>query len=109
MPSARTCSKCGAELPDDAPPGLCGKCSLFGRIFEPAGATATEHGGEPATGPRQSREHITNYKLLEKIGEGGFGEVWMAEQEHPVRRRVALKIIKWGMDTREVVARFEAE
>ena len=52
---------------------------------------------------------IGRYKLLEQIGEGGFGVVWMAEQEEPVRRRVALKIIKPGMDTREVVARFEAE
>jgi hypothetical protein len=52
---------------------------------------------------------IGRYKLLEKIGEGGFGVVWMAEQEEPVRRRVALKIIKLGMDTKEVVARFEAE
>ncbi len=52
---------------------------------------------------------IGRYKLLEKIGEGGFGDVWMAEQEEPVRRRVALKIIKVGMDTKEVVARFEAE
>ncbi len=49
------------------------------------------------------------YKLLEKIGEGGFGDVWMAEQREPVKRRVALKIIKLGMDTRQVVARFEAE
>ena len=52
---------------------------------------------------------IGHYKLLEHIGEGGFGVVWMAEQEEPVRRRVALKIIKLGMDTKEVVARFEAE
>jgi hypothetical protein len=52
---------------------------------------------------------IGRYKLLEQIGEGGFGVVWMAEQEEPVRRRVALKIIKLGMDTKEVVARFEAE
>jgi serine/threonine protein kinase/WD40 repeat protein len=52
---------------------------------------------------------IGRYKLLERIGEGGFGEVWMAEQLEPVKRRVALKIIKLGMDTRQVVARFEAE
>lgn len=52
---------------------------------------------------------IGNYKLLQKIGEGGFGVVYMAEQIKPVCRRVALKIIKLGMDTREVVARFEAE
>jgi eukaryotic-like serine/threonine-protein kinase len=49
------------------------------------------------------------YKLLQKIGEGGCGAVYMAEQEQPVRRRVALKIIKLGMDTRSVIARFEAE
>jgi eukaryotic-like serine/threonine-protein kinase len=52
---------------------------------------------------------IGRYKLLEQIGEGGFGVVFMAEQEEPVRRRVAFKIIKLGMDTRQVVARFEAE
>ena len=54
-------------------------------------------------------DRIGRYKLLEQIGEGGFGVVYMAEQEEPVRRRVALKIIKLGMDTKEVVARFEAE
>src|SRR5713226_3472608 len=52
---------------------------------------------------------IGRYKLLEKIGEGGFGVVYMAEQQEPVQRKVALKIIKPGMDTREVIARFEAE
>jgi serine/threonine protein kinase/WD40 repeat protein len=52
---------------------------------------------------------IGRYKLLEKIGEGGFGEVWMAEQREPVKRRVALKIIKLGMDSRQIVARFDAE
>ena len=52
---------------------------------------------------------IDRYKLLQAIGEGGFGVVYMAEQQEPVVRRVALKIVKLGMDTREVVARFEAE
>ena len=52
---------------------------------------------------------IGPYKLLEQIGEGGFGVVFMAEQQQPVRRKVALKIIKPGMDTRQVIARFEAE
>ncbi len=52
---------------------------------------------------------IGRYKLLQKIGEGGMGEVYMAEQAQPVRRRVALKIIKLGMDTKSVIARFEAE
>jgi serine/threonine protein kinase len=52
---------------------------------------------------------IGPYKLLQQIGEGGMGVVYMAEQEQPVRRRVALKIIKPGMDSAQVIARFEAE
>ncbi len=54
-------------------------------------------------------DRIGRYKLLEQIGEGGCGVVYMAEQEEPVRRRVALKVIKLGMDTKSVIARFEAE
>jgi len=52
---------------------------------------------------------IGPYKLLQRIGEGGMGVVYMAEQDKPVHRRVALKIIKLGMDTKQVIARFEAE
>ncbi len=67
--------------------------------------------GAPSPGQLAEKpgDRIGHYKLLEQIGEGGFGVVYMAEQEEPVRRRVALKIIKLGMDTRRVVARFEAE
>src|SRR5687768_16201720 len=54
-------------------------------------------------------DRIGRYKLLQQIGEGGCGIVCMAEQEEPVRRRVALKVIKLGMDTKQVIARFEAE
>src|SRR5688572_16179103 len=65
---------------------------------------------ELAFAPRESASTMIGpYKLLQQIGEGGFGVVWLAEQEQPVRRRVALKVIKSGMDTREVIARFEAE
>jgi len=67
----------------------------------------------PAAAPLDAAEvpgnRIGRYKLLQKIGVGGCGVVWMAEQEEPVRRRVALKIIKLGMDTKAVIARFEAE
>ncbi len=73
----------------------------------------------PAVDPNATREssrstespgtRIGRYKILQLIGEGGFGSVYMAEQEEPVRRKVALKIIKLGMDTRQVTARFEAE
>jgi serine/threonine protein kinase len=54
-------------------------------------------------------DRIGRYKLLEQIGQGGCGIVYMAEQEEPIRRKVALKVIKLGMDTRQVIARFEAE
>ena len=59
--------------------------------------------------PEEGGEMIGPYKLREQIGEGGFGTVWVADQETPVKRRVALKIIKMGMDTKEVIARFEQE
>jgi serine/threonine protein kinase/Leucine-rich repeat (LRR) protein len=59
--------------------------------------------------PEEDGDRIGPYKLLQEIGAGGFGTVWMADQEKPVKRRVALKIIKMGMDTKEVIARFEQE
>ncbi|MEM1184680.1 MAG: serine/threonine-protein kinase [Planctomycetota bacterium] len=64
-----------------------------------AGASSTHGAGDT----------IGRYKLLQRIGEGGFGVVYMAEQERPVRRRVALKLLKPGVDTKQVLARFEAE
>ena len=68
--------------------------------------SAAESAWEPEIPETKS---IGPYKLLQKLGEGGYGVVYMAEQEQPIRRRVALKIIKLGMDTRNVIARFEAE
>src|SRR5215471_16272102 len=56
-----------------------------------------------------SPQYVGPYRLLQKLGEGGMGQVWLAEQTEPIRRRVALKLIKAGMDTQEIIARFEAE
>lgn len=70
---------------------------------------SVEAAGSLTAGEEQVGECIGRYKLLEKIGEGGFGAVYRAEQSEPVRRHVALKVIKLGMDTKSVVARFEAE
>ena len=88
------------------------------RAHEATGGFLPDHPGA-AAGPTVSMAHsdmsekpgtmIGRYKLLQQIGEGGCGVVYMAEQEVPVRRRVALKVIKLGMDTKEVIARFEAE
>ena len=52
---------------------------------------------------------IGPYRLLKQLGEGGFGVVFLAEQQHPMKRKVAIKIIKPGMDSRSVIARFESE
>jgi len=70
---------------------------------------ATVDAPSEPTPAEQAGAQVGRYKLLEKIGEGGFGVVYVAEQKTPIKRRVALKIIKLGMDTRSVVARFEAE
>ena len=72
------------------------------REFPAPGQNGTCGGEKPG-------DRIGRFKLLQQIGEGGCGIVFMAEQEEPVRRRVALKIIKPGMDTKSVIARFEAE
>ncbi|MFI5401677.1 MAG: serine/threonine protein kinase [Planctomycetota bacterium] len=69
-------------------------------LSSPTAANVAEAGPGTMVGP---------YKLLQQIGEGGFGVVYMAEQTRPVRRKVALKIVRLGMDTRQVIARFEAE
>jgi tetratricopeptide (TPR) repeat protein len=85
-----------------------GSRPMNGSTDERAKAQETNGTSEPgiAEGPGT---RIGRYKLLQRIGEGGCGVVYMAEQEEPVRRRVAFKIIKLGMDTKSVIARFEAE
>ena len=102
MPTPRLCAECGTPLPEDVPDGACPVCALRGALElpdEPSQAAVTEKAGD----------RIGRYKLLEKIGEGGYGIVYMATQAEPIRRRVALKIVKLGMDTRQVIARFDAE
>src|SRR6185436_2021637 len=62
-----------------------------------------------SSGPGDVPRPIGPYRLVQRIGEGGMGEVWQAEQTHPLRRQVALKLLKPGMDSRMVIARFEQE
>jgi hypothetical protein len=117
----RTLDATAAERPAALIAACGGDAALLARVREllaadEAGGFMGETAGYPAPpNPaaavlgESAGSRIGRYHLLEKIGEGGFGVVFMAEQEKPVRRRVALKVIKLGMDTREVVARFEAE
>ena len=120
--SSQYCPDCGSALPPGLPEGTCPNCLL--KLGVKSGPEVSSSPSEPspvgnpgnpqtvATEPIAGESPgtvIGRYKLLEKIGEGGFGAVWLAEQQEPVRRKVALKIIKLGMDTKEVVARFEAE
>ena len=95
--TAGVCPRCGNRLDGQAVDGLCAQCLLDPSWNADLGAG------------RSDPSRIGRYKLLDLLGEGGFGSVYSAVQEHPVSRRVALKIIKPGMDTRQVVARFEAE
>jgi serine/threonine protein kinase len=74
-----------------------------------ARATPADDVTQPTPVRAASGAMIGPYQLLQMVGEGGMGEVWLAEQKHPVRRRVALKLVKAGMDTRQVVARFQSE
>src|SRR5512137_2406574 len=99
MPTNQICVACGRPLAAD---GSCPVCAL---------KLALALSGQAPEVPvlEQVGDRIGRYKLLEKIGEGGYGVVYMAEQAEPIRRRVALKIVKLGIDTRQVIARFEAE
>jgi tetratricopeptide (TPR) repeat protein len=102
MATTRQCAECGTRLPGDIPEGACPVCALQGALELPADPSTAEVTEKPG-------DRIGRYKLLEKIGEGGYGIVYMAEQAEPIRRRVALKVVKLGMDTKQVIARFEAE
>lgn len=92
--NSKTCGRCGADLPASTTDATCSACALRLVIDNQSETPGTQ------VGP---------YTLLRKIGEGGMGMVYLAEQDYPIRRQVALKIVKLGMDTREIVARFEIE
>ncbi|MFZ9691559.1 MAG: tetratricopeptide repeat protein, partial [Phycisphaerales bacterium] len=73
------------------------------------GGGGSDRGGDDADGLERPGDEIGPYKLISRIGEGGFGEVWLAERRQPFVQRVALKLIKPGMDSKSVIARFEQE
>jgi len=123
QPSNHLCERCGEAIATASQTGLCPGCMFGGALglepsenFEtngtldpnepsyPDSAIGSGMAPDPLEGTR-----IGRYKILQRIGEGGFGLVYMAEQVESVRRKVALKVIKAGMDTKQVIARFEAE
>src|ERR1039458_7939041 len=96
-PSAN-CLGCGGKLNDC---GVCPQC-------EPSSEAATKSLSAPALGTEAGR-WFGPYRTLRLLGEGGMGTVYLAEQREPIHRQVALKIIKHGLDSKEVIARFESE
>ena len=114
---AAAAAKSGGERSDYLHAECAGDTDLMAHVA--ALLTAHDRAGDFLAGatitPAQLRsiagtpDAVGPYRILQLIGEGGFGSVYLAEQEHPVRRQVALKLIKPGMDTRQVIARFDAE
>ena len=109
------CPQCGASIPPDATPGgLCPQCLLKLALLEDIGEAPADPDTEPSSGTSDNGhasagEQFGPYQTIRILGEGGMGIVYLAEQHEPIHRQVALKVIKLGMNTREVIARFESE
>ncbi|SPE28920.1 putative Calcium/calmodulin-dependent protein kinase [Candidatus Sulfopaludibacter sp. SbA3] len=102
------CPKCGIEFVSDGLEGLCGAC-LMAEGFETSAMTV--HDGGSGTDPQHALEYDSfgPYTILRVLGEGGMGTVYLAEQQEPIHRQVALKVVKPGMDTRQILTRFSYE
>src|ERR1044071_1638382 len=101
-----TCPGCGAQLSPADPVGVCPAC-LIRAALESSPAVDESGTGTMGliAGPRD--DDFGRYHIIRPLGEGGMGTVYLAEQREPIRRRVALKVVKLGMDTAQVLARFE--
>ncbi|MCI0408747.1 MAG: serine/threonine protein kinase, partial [Acidobacteria bacterium] len=109
MHSSTRCPRCSStRSPEDLDRGLCPRCLLGVALSLPLRKSAQPRAkvGETQEAPG---DRVGPFVLLEFLGQGGMGVVYLAEQTEPIQRRVALKLIKLGMDTREVIARFEGE
>ncbi len=111
MPDQMRCRRCGKEVAQAfAPEDICAECSSDSvRTTASSGSDSNSITTSPGVSPDDFPDRVGPYKILGRLGKGGMGEVYLAEQDKPIHRRVALKLIKLGMDTREVIARFESE
>ena len=101
-----SCPQCGEELGSDDAAGLCPKCLILGAFDSSVGAgDFTTQVFDTAAA---SDDDFGRYHILRPLGEGGMGTVYLAEQRQPIRRSVALKVVKLGMDTGQVLARFDS-
>jgi non-specific serine/threonine protein kinase/serine/threonine-protein kinase len=112
MVDVSRCPNCGKPVPASSPDAPCPRCRIkvgLQSVSVPGieSDATTKYANELAV--PDGAQRIGPYRVLQELGEGGMGEVWLAEQEEPVRRKVALKLIKEGMDTKQVIARFESE
>src|ERR1700719_2969648 len=103
MPS---CAQCGDELSSGDPAGLCPRCLILGAFESSVGADESGTQTIDTATAAAADDDFGRYRVLRPQGEGGMGTVYLAEQLEPIRRRVALKVVKLGMDTAQVLARF---
>src|SRR5437773_11543437 len=103
------CPQCGAELGSDDPAGLCPQCLIQGAFDSSVGADESRTQTIGTDIAAAVDDDFGRYHILRPLGEGGMGTVYLAEQREPIRRLVALKVVKLGMDTSQVLARFNNE
>src|ERR1700733_9346661 len=103
------CPQCGEEVGSGNPAGLCPNCLMQGAFESSVGADESATHTIDIASSTAGEDDFGRYHILRSIGEGGMGTVYLAEQLEPIHRRVALKVVKLGMDTAQVLARFHNE
>ena len=103
------CPQCGEELGSGDPAGLCPKCLILGAFDSSVGAEESGTQTIDTSAAAAGDDDFGRYHILRLLGEGGMGTVYLAEQLEPIHRQVALKVVKLGMDTAQVLARFNNE
>jgi len=104
-----SCPQCGQELGPGDPAGLCPQCLIRGAFDSSVGADESGTQTVVAAMAVDADDDFVRYHIIRPLGEGGMGSVYLAEQREPIRRMVALKVVKLGMDTSQVLARFANE